>query len=392
MKHLVAFGAPNRRAPDDSSYPHHREVPMKRPLLRSPLAMLGLAVATLLPLSSLAQAKDYQGAEVYSAQQVLYGRMEMRMWMARGSGILSTFFMYKNLSETPGNTWEELDIEVKGKDNAQIWQSNIISGVNRTKTSEELHNAGVSLADGWHTFTLEWAPTYVAWLLDGVEVRRTDSTQATNQVADLINPEGLRFNLWASDSVGWVGAMDPTALPAYQAVNWFKYYRYDATAADPFVLDWTDEFDTLDTTRWGTGTWTFGGNLVDFSPDNVAVKQGALLMALTPTGTPVTFPEVPADSDGGTTGTATSLGTSTGAAGSAGASGASGAAGAGAATGGSAGSQTGGTPVGSGDGDVSNSGCTAAPNAKHGLGPLMALGLVGLLASRLRRRENRTNT
>ena len=46
-----------------------------------------------------AEAKPYKGAEVYSLESVLYGRMEMRMRMIRGSGLLSTFFTYKNGSE-----------------------------------------------------------------------------------------------------------------------------------------------------------------------------------------------------------------------------------------------------------------------------------------------------
>ena len=42
---------------------------------------------------------------------------------------------------------------------------------------------------------------------------------------------------------GWAGALDESALPAYQFVNWIKYYRYDN---GQFVLDWTDDFDSFD--------------------------------------------------------------------------------------------------------------------------------------------------
>ena len=42
--------------------------------------------------TTTAEAKAYKGAEVYSLQTVMYGRMEMRMRMIRGSALLSTFF------------------------------------------------------------------------------------------------------------------------------------------------------------------------------------------------------------------------------------------------------------------------------------------------------------
>ena len=78
-----------------------------------------------------------------------------------------------------------------------------------------------------------------------------------------------------------MGAFDDKALPAYQFVNWIKYYRDDN---GQFVLDWTDDFDSFDSSRWSKGNWTFDGNLVDFSPDNAVVKDGTLVLAITTEG------------------------------------------------------------------------------------------------------------
>lgn len=217
----------------------------------------------------------------------LYGRMEMRMRMMKGSGIVSTFFTYKNGSEMAGAFWEEVDIEVLGKNEAKTWQSNVITG-NPKMTSEQLHPVTESLADGYHTYALEWTPAYVSWTVDGAVVRKTQGGQA----GSLTNAETLRFNAWVSDSTGWVGALDESALPAYQFVNWIKYYRYDN---GQFVLDWTDDFDNFDSTRWGTGNWTFDGNLVDFDPDNAVVQDGTLVLAITKEGATGFSGTVPAD-------------------------------------------------------------------------------------------------
>jgi MYXO-CTERM domain-containing protein len=237
------------------------------------LSMCGSLAILLLAQAGAAQAKDYKGAEVFTQTSVLYGRVELRMRMMSGSGLVSTFFTYKNGSETAGNMWEETDIEVMGKNNATTWQSNLITGSPR-KTSEQVYTAPSSLAAGYHTYTLEWTPDYVAWFFDGAMVRKTEGGQASS----LVNPQSLRFNAWISNATGWVGALDDKALPAYQFVNWIKYYRYDN---GQFVLDWMDDFDTFDRTRWGTGNWTFDGNLVDFDPDNTEVKDGTLILAIT---------------------------------------------------------------------------------------------------------------
>ena len=256
-----------------------------------------LFVAALLAQTSAAHAKAYKGAEVYTLQTVMYGRVEIRMRMIRGSGMLSTFFTYKQGSETTGSLWEETDIEALGKNDAKSWQSNLITG-NPRQTSEQVYTSPTSLADAYHTYTLEWTPDYVSWSFDGTMVRKTEGGQASN----LINPETLRFNAWASDSSGWASVLDDNALPAYQFVNWIKYYHYDN---GQFVLDWTDDFDSFDTTRWAAGNWTFDGNLVDFDPTNAVVRDGTLILAITKEGATGFSGTVPADdgtsSDGGVT-------------------------------------------------------------------------------------------
>jgi endo-1,3-1,4-beta-glycanase ExoK len=250
--------------------------------------LLILSVALFL-LSINVSAKPYKGAEIYTNQSYLYGRYEMRMRVANASGGLSTFFTYKNGSEVGNTFWEEIDIEVFGKDNAQVWQSNIILGSSRpTIHSEEEHEVDTSLANAYHTYALEWTPDYVAWFLDGVEVRRISGTST---VTSLTNPQSLRFNLWASESVEWAGTWSDSVLPVYQFVSYFEYKTYN-TSTKVFEGGWRDEFDTFNTTRWGKANWTFDTNRVDFAPENVVVKDGILVLALTAenatgyTGTP----------------------------------------------------------------------------------------------------------
>lgn len=309
-----------------------------------------------------AQAKPYKGGELYSQQQYKYGRMEMRMRMARGSGILSTFFTYKNGSETGGEFWEEVDIEVFGKDDATTWQTNIITGTGTRTTSEADHHHPTSLADAYHTYALVWTPEYVAWELDGTEVRRTTS----GQVSELTSPQSLRFNIWAANIPSWVGDFDDSALPQYQYVNWIAFYRYEN---GEFVHEWTDDFDTLDQGRWGRANWTFGENLTDFDPNNVQVKDGTLILAITREGQTGVSGTVPVDSgiSGGTGGAPNELEGSGGQQDS----------GAGGAAGGNTGLNTGGQTVDSGAGGqvlTSSGGAGQVDHSASGGAPLQDAG------------------
>ena len=241
-----------------------------------------LLCALMLAASGLAQrggkpgtsTKAYRAAEIFTAQSVLYGRIEFRMRAAAGSGVISNFFTWKEGSELTNVDWEEVDIEVFGKDGATSWQSNIITVGNPRTTSEEVHNEPATLADGYHTYTLEWTPSSVTWLVDGV-VRRVSTGE---QVDQLVSPAQLRFNIWPPDVPAWVGDFDPAILPVHMFVSYVRYYRYENGA---FVFDWEDTFDTFDSGRWGKADWTFAENLAQFDPANAVTAGGKLILGIT---------------------------------------------------------------------------------------------------------------
>lgn len=239
-----------------------------------------LALIPILVTSNIySQNKSYKGAEVYGQSQyyVQYGKIEVRMMAATGSGILSTFFTWKEGSEQSSVFWEEIDVEVFGKNNATQWQSNIITGFDPRKMSEQVHSNNSSLGNEFHTYAVEWTPEYISWYLDGNEVRKI----TTQSAKDIKSPAGIRFNLWSSTSVSWVGEWNDNILPQYQFVNWIKYYRYDN---GNFILDWSDDFNDFNNNRWGKANWTFDGNRVDFDPNNVVVNEGMLILCLTKAG------------------------------------------------------------------------------------------------------------
>ncbi|HZL20309.1 MAG TPA: glycoside hydrolase family 16 protein [Polyangia bacterium] len=63
-----------------------------------------------------------------------------------------------------------------------------------------------------------------------------------------------------------------------------------ADAGDAFTLAWQDDFDTLDLTVWQLQTFTYGGNLAQFSTQNASVADGILTIGLTPNPNSTTEP------------------------------------------------------------------------------------------------------
>jgi endo-1,3-1,4-beta-glycanase ExoK len=53
------------------------------------------------------------------------------------------------------------------------------------------------------------------------------------------------------------------------------------STADPFVLDWEDNFDSFDSSLWQLMTHTWDGNLAQFSTENTEVASGILSINLT---------------------------------------------------------------------------------------------------------------
>ena len=261
------------------------------------LKTLTTGTLAVIAMAASLNAKDFSGAELYTLKEFTYGKFEARMKMAAASGTVSSMFLYQNGSEiADGRPWVEVDIEVLGK-SPNSFQSNIITGkAGAQKTSEKHHQVNPAADQAFHTYGIEWTPNYVRWTVDGVEVRKTEG----GQVSNLTGTQGLRFNLWSSESADWVGQFDESKLPLFQFINWVKVYKYtpgQGEGGSDFTLDWTDNFDSFNSSRWGKGDWTFDGNRVDLTDKNIYSRDGMLILALTRKGQESFNGQVPQDNE-----------------------------------------------------------------------------------------------
>jgi endo-1,3-1,4-beta-glycanase ExoK len=131
---------------------------------------------------------EYRTNDVYS-----YGTYTVRMRAAKGSGIVSSFFIYN------GNPWDEIDIEFLGKDTTKMQTNYFVSG---TGGHEALIDLGFDASAALHKYTIVWQQGSIQWYVDDVLVHtNTGSPTSMPQTAGQI-----MMNLWPGTGVdSWLG-------------------------------------------------------------------------------------------------------------------------------------------------------------------------------------------
>jgi MYXO-CTERM domain-containing protein len=242
-------------------------------------------------------------AELYTTQSYQYGRFEARIRFAPGSGVVSSFFLWKDGSEVAGTFWNELDFEKLDADCHLV--TNAFFG-----NPGQVHTADVALEQDlcgeFHTYKYEWTPEYIAWFVDEVEVRRETGATATAYAENATAGMQFRFNVWPGNA-SFGGVFDPSIVPVFQYVDWVQYSAYSEGA---FALEWREDFEaSAIPAGWSMGNWGSPKNLSTHSPLNIGIVDGYAALALTSDdalGTEGASPEGPGPMlDTSTTGTST---------------------------------------------------------------------------------------
>ena len=270
-----------------------------------------VAAVVCVPTAAMAMAS----AELYGTQPYFYGRFDARIQYAPGDGVVSTFFVWKEGSEAANAYWGELDYEKIGADCSM--QLNSIYGNPETQHQTK-PSMGFAMCEGYHDYRIEWTPTYIAWVVDGKEIRRDTGANATAYAQNATAGMTFHFNIWPGNS-SFGGNINNTTLPAHQYISWVQYSSYDN---GNFKVEWREEFQSTGLpSGWASGDWSSPFNLSTHSPQNVAFVNGIAVLSLTAdnaTGSPGTPPVDPNASTGtggssGTGGTTSTGGGSGGA-------------------------------------------------------------------------------
>jgi hypothetical protein len=261
-------------------------------MTRVSLAALAFLLVAALPQS----AQATRSAELYSSEAYGYGRVEARLRFAGGDGVIGSFFLWKDGSEQAGTFWNELDFEKVGAD--CHLESNPLYG-NPAQVHSQKHTLAADLCGGFHTYTYEWTPDHIAWLVDGVEIRRETGETATAYATNATAGMKIHFNVWPGDA-SFGGNFKPEILPVHEYVDWVQFSSYkDGT----FTSAWREDFDgaTLPS-GWLTGNWASPKNLSTHDAGNVNVQGGYVVLSITADDAVGPAGAMPGDSGGGAAG------------------------------------------------------------------------------------------
>lgn len=163
--------------------------------------------------------KRYSSGELQSRVYYQYGYFEIRMQAPRGSGLVTGFFTYaRNGGE---NTWDEIDIEILGRDTRSVQLTYFRGGVRHERTVALPFDA----AFGQHTYGFEWTPTAIRWYVNGQLLH--EETGANGPLPQ--SPQRLYLHLWNTETLtSWLGPILPWEGPWRLRVSCIAYAeRYE---------------------------------------------------------------------------------------------------------------------------------------------------------------------
>ncbi len=152
-----------------------------------------------------------------------YGYVEMNAKIAKGSGLLSTFYLF---NQSFDDSKPEIDIlEYIGDRPDKAYQtyhyydsnrSRWASGEQHSSPTME-HNAGFDLSADFHTYSVLWEPELVIWYIDGVEVRRMVGPRVSDEPMNIVAHLVLGSE--------WIGAPTDSVLPAVFEIDYIKAWQ-----------------------------------------------------------------------------------------------------------------------------------------------------------------------
>lgn len=143
-----------------------------------------------------------------------YGLIEMRAKMPTGAGLWPALWLCN--AEPTEYCSHEIDcLEWLG---SQPTLAQYNYHYNGSVVSSGAYTHSESLSNAFHVYAVEWRPTYIRWLFDGVEKQRfTSSTQISDR------PHYIICNLTVTGATGWGGPPDGnTVFPQSFLVDYIR--------------------------------------------------------------------------------------------------------------------------------------------------------------------------
>ncbi len=156
---------------------------------------------------------NYSGGEYRTNDFYHYGYYETSMQAIKNDGVVSSFFTYTGPSDN--NPWDEVDIEILGKDTTKVQFNYYTNGVGN---HEYMYDLGFDASEGFHTYGFDWQADHITWYVDGKAVYTAYNNIPTT-------PGKIMMNVWPGTGVDdWLSSFNGNT-PLTARYQWVTYNK-----------------------------------------------------------------------------------------------------------------------------------------------------------------------
>lgn len=159
--------------------------------------------------------RPYACSELQTLKKLGYGKYEVRLKTAAGSGLNTAFFTY--IGPPMGvRDHDEIDFEFLGKNPRTVELTHWTAGKSYPGGVIDL---GFDTSVDFHNYAFVWTPASITWSVDGKEIYQTPPGTPLPT-----NPQKLMLSLWSGNKSNkdWLGPFTYTK-PVTAEVLWVKY-------------------------------------------------------------------------------------------------------------------------------------------------------------------------
>ncbi|KAJ5433144.1 uncharacterized protein N7458_012300 [Penicillium daleae] len=184
---------------------------------------------------------------------IFFGRVEVKMRAANGTGIISTTVMESDdLDEID---WEQISTYDSSIETDYFGKGNTTS-YDRATTVDV-----TTPEETFHTYTVDWTSSRIEWILDGEVVRTLEYADALSGKNYPQTPMRIKIGIWAGGdpdnsegTIEWAGGeTDYTAGPFSMYVESVKVINYNPASAYKYT-DKTGAYTSIKATNGTTST------------------------------------------------------------------------------------------------------------------------------------------
>lgn len=172
---------------------------------------------TLIAKDEKARGRNFTSGAVHTKNtfNFSYGKVEMKARLPSGQGMFPAFWMMTNKEDT----WlPEINIlEMLGQEPHGIWM--VLHGLDENNQKKTVFQSyeGENYSASFHTFSLEWTPTQLTWLIDD-EIKFETNEYIPNE----------EMYLYINTAIGgdWPGSPDDTTqFPTFYEIDYVRVYQ-----------------------------------------------------------------------------------------------------------------------------------------------------------------------